>query len=313
LTIDDREVPVKIQPAVVFLVMLAGCGGGGGGSSTPSTPTPTPPPPLRLYAAGDGNPSNAIAYFTAPFTASSTPTGSIATASGGEIAGLAIDSHGNVIASDQNENTITSYARPTPTTSTLFALSPGFTPTGIAYDVSGNFYVADYTDGKVDKASSVPLSSATTFTTLIASTLAPAAICFDEAQNLYVVNGTGGIVSAYAPPYTGTPISVNVGVSNVFGCAVSTPYNQLAVYHPGIGTGSVYIYNLPLTAASMPAVTFAFTTTSPTGLGADSSGNLYVGVDTPGIQIYTPPFANASTPTLTIPAVNAVHDITFGT
>lgn len=309
---------MKQLTVALFVLGLAGCGGGGG-SSTPSGPTPTPTPPARLYAAGDGVPSNAIAYFVAPFSASSVPAGSIATASGGDIAGLAIDSHGDVIASDQNEKTITGYARPNPATSTSFTLNTGFTPTGIAYDPSGRFYVADYSDGAVKNAS-VPLSSASTFTTLIAATTTPSAICFDEAQNLYVVNGPSGIISSYAPPYTGAPtnsVQVASGGANVTlvnGCAFSATFDQLIVYHANGGTGSVFIYNLPLTASSTPGVTLAYTTTSPTGVGVDAAGNLYVGVATPGIQIFTPPFSSASAPVVTIaPLAGLVNVMAFGT
>jgi hypothetical protein len=302
-----------------LLFALVGCGGGGGGSTTPPnlpTPTPTPTPAARLYAAGDAVPSNAIAYFTAPFTAASLPAASIATASGGEIAGVAVDNSGNVVASDEFKNTITGYTRPNPTTTTAFTLGTSFEPAGIAFDASGKFYVANYTGNAIDVLST-PLSATSTITPLVTNGVsAPSAICFDTAQNLYVVNGPAGTIEAYAAPYpyAGTPVQVSVGVGNVFDCAYDATTNQLIVSHSNFATGNVYIYNLPLTAASTAAATIALTTTSPTDVAADKAGNLYVGVDLPGIEVFAPPFTSASLPTLTIsPTANAINAMAFGT
>jgi len=301
---------VKRFLVICAVAALAGCGTTN--SVAPFQPTAVPTAPARLYAAGDAVPSNSIAYFTGPFSASTTPTGSIATGSGGEVIGLAIDANGNLIASDQFLNTITGYTRPTPSTSVLFTISPGFTPGGIAFDANHNFYVSNYTANTVDTMST-PLSAASVATPLITTGInGPAGLCFDTAQNLYVMNYSLGTINAYAPPYTGAATVVSTGVNNTDSCAYDNRTNQLIVNHVGVFTGSALVYNLPLTAASVPAATIAFATTSSTAVGTDFSGNLYVGTGTPTINVYAPPFTSASTPTFSFALANAINAIVVG-
>jgi hypothetical protein len=125
---------VRLQTKLLLLcgllapVALGGCGGGGTNVTALAA---------RLYAVGDAIPSNAVAYFTAPLSAASTPTSTFGTGSGGEVIGLAVDGSDNVIASDQFLKTVSLYTRPNPTTPLPVAISTSFTPTGIAYDSHG--------------------------------------------------------------------------------------------------------------------------------------------------------------------------------
>ncbi|HTV74111.1 MAG TPA: hypothetical protein VME66_10430 [Candidatus Acidoferrales bacterium] len=285
---------------------LAGCGGGGTNVTTLATPTPEP---SRMYVAGDFLPlAQGVAYFTAPFSSASTPTATFETASGSGLDGIAVDGSGNVIVADENNNTITWYARPNPSTSTLYTIATTFAPGMLAFDTSGKLYVADQTDGKVDVITP-PFSSASVPQTLISGVPDASGVCFDSAQNLYVVEYAQGNILVYAPPYTGAPTAtVSTGLADVEGCAIDAVTDQLAV--SGIVASKVAIYNLPLTSASVAATTLSFTELEM--VAADSAGRLYIGTNVPEVSVYAPPFSNASTPLFSIPILNADNAMAFG-
>ncbi len=296
---------LKFMP-LALLSALASAGCGGGGSSTP-----TPSAAFRLYAAGDNVPSNAVAYFTSPLNASSTPTGTFVTGSGGELAGLAVDGNGNVIATDQFLNTITGYARPAPATSALFTITTTFHPGGDALGSDGKLYLTDYTNGALD-AVSPPFTSASTPAALATGIGGAAALCFDSSQRLYVTGYIPGTITVLATPYTSASLTLTTGFANLDSCAVDSFTNQLIVNSVGASSGKVYVYNLPLTSASTPAATLAFASSSSTAVGVDPSGELYVGVGASVIDVYAPPFSSASLPLFSIPTANAVNSIAFG-
>jgi hypothetical protein len=283
---------------------LGGCGGGGTNVTTLAT---------RLYVAGDALPSTAVAYFTSPLSALSTPSATFATGGGGEVVGLAVDGSGNVIASDQFLKTVTSYTRPNPGAAVLSSLSTSFTPTDIAFDSQGKLYVANYNSGGGVDVISTPFSSSSTVTPLITGLNAADGLCFDTSQNLYVVTyGAASTISVYAPPYTLTPVTVATGNNNVDSCAINTSTNQLAVNVVGAFSGKVLVYNLPLTSVSVPAATLTYSSASSTAVAFDVSGRLYVGVGASVIDVYQPPFTSASTPLFGIPTVNSDNAMAFG-
>ncbi|HEV3157101.1 MAG TPA: hypothetical protein VGZ00_07095 [Candidatus Baltobacteraceae bacterium] len=292
--------------AALAAALLAGCGGGG-----PSVALPVPSP-ARLYAAGDAVPSNSIAYLTAPFSAASVPTGAITTASGGEVIGLAIDGSGNVIASDQFKNTIVGYARPNPTTSTLFTITPTFTPSGIAFGAQGKLYVADYTAGNIDVIAP-PLSSGSAIQPLLSGFSGPSGVCIDATQTLYVTNYLPGTIRVFPPPYAQPGFTVSTGASNVDSCAVDATTNQLIVNSVGFLSGKVFVYDLPMSSASFPVTQITYSSTASTAVATDTSGRLYVGNGRPAIDVYVPPFTNTSAPIFSIPTANAITAMTFGT
>jgi hypothetical protein len=309
---------MKYVAAMFALVVLAACGSSGGGgpivtpTATPTgVPTATPTPAQRLYAAGDGVPSNAIAYFTAPFSNTATPTGTIATGVGGEIAGVLVDANRNLVASDQNLNTLTGYTRPAPTSTTEFTNSPGFTPAGIAYDNAGTFYVSNYSGGAVEVGPlHTALAGGTLFSVLV-SVAAADGICFDSSENLYVTSYLAGKIYVYSAPYTGTPTVVQAPGFNTDDCAYDSVTNQLAIVQLS-GPAEVLVYNLPLNSASTPATTLTPAGTTASAVTVDKAGNLYVATDNPSINIYAPPFTGAAI--FAFPDANgAVQSMTFGT
>jgi streptogramin lyase len=290
--------------ALAASLVLAGCGGG-----TNVTALPSPAPSARLYVAGDFLPlAQGVAYFTAPFSSASTATASFATASGSGLDGIAVDASGNVIVADENNKTVTGYARPDPTTSTLFTISTPFLPGEVAFDSLGKLYITDQTDGEVDVVTP-PFSSASTLQSLISGVPDASGICFDTAQNLYAVEYSSGTILAYAPPYTGAATAtVSTGLSNVEGCAIDTVTSQLVV--SSVSAPKVAVYNLPLASASL-AATLTFSS-STEAAGVDSAGRLYVGTDVPEISVFAPPFTSASTPLFSFPIVNADNAMAFG-
>jgi hypothetical protein len=84
---------------------------------------------------------------------------------------------------------------------------------------------------------------------------------------------------------------------------------QLFVVASQVSASRIDVYNLPITAASAPAF-FIKTglfggSVSASGVGVDSSGNLYAGLggntgppDMGAIRIYAPPFSAASAPNI---------------
>jgi len=85
---------------------------------------------------------------------------------------------------------------------------------------------------------------------------------------------------------------------------------QLFVVNSLVSTSQIEVFNLPITAASVPAFSiktglFGGSVTA-NGIAADSSGNLYSGLsgnlgttDSGGVRIYVPPFSGASAPNVT--------------
>jgi hypothetical protein len=302
---------VRFQTNILLLcsllapVALGGCGGGGTNVTALAT---------RLYAAGDALPSTAIAYFTSPFSAQSTPTSTFSTPSGGEVIGLAIDGSGNVISSDQFLKTITGYTRPNPSTASLFTITTSFTPAGVALDSQGKLYVADYDNGGGVDVIATPFTNSSTPTPLITGLNSADGICFDSSSNLYVVTyNAAGTIRVYAPPYNTVSVTVATGNNNVEDCAINPAANQLAVNVVGVFSGKVLIYNLPLTNTSVPATTLTYSSSSSTAVAFDPSGRLYVALGASTIEVYQPPFSSASTPLFGIPTVNAVNAMAFGT
>ncbi len=292
--------------SVCLIALLAACGGGG--TSPPPVPTPAPE---RLYVSGDSVPNNSIAYFNSPFGANTTIAGTIATAGGGAIAGLAVDATGRVFAADGFKNTLTAYPRPAPPGAPLFVMSLPFTPAKLAFDGAGNLYVADYGGGRI-AVLAAPIAGTSAPATLITGLSTPNGLCFDVAANLYVTSFTSSILSVYQPPYTGSPVIVNTGTANSNSCAVDAATQQLIVASGNASLGQILVYDLPLAANAGPAVRIPFNGTAPTALAVDPSGDLFVGVGATAIQVYAPPFTSVSSPLFAIPTVNSIGAMAFG-
>jgi hypothetical protein len=123
--------------------------------------------------------------------------------------------------------------------------------------------------------------------------------------NLYVTACSGThMVDVFTPPFSSssTP-SIMVPFPSGPMCAISGAFlpktNQVAV---GTNGGGWYIYQLPLTNTSAPTAHIT-TPGFAGGFVQDGAGNLFVSDRTlSAISIFSPPFSNSSTPSVTFTA-----------
>jgi len=216
------------------------------------------------------------------------PTGS------NPIYGLAFDSGGTLYTTacayaNQNNNMINKIT-PGGAVSTFLALPYGSNPLGLAFDGSGNLYVAingNPTNNTIDKIT--PAGAVSTFATL-GSSYNPVGLAFDTGGNLYVSgnNGNysnstidkiapGGAVSTFAhmPGSSGPGGLAFDSSGNLF---VADAFDLVRKITPG-GTVS----------------TFATLSTSAIGMAIDGNNNLYVSEQTAGQIIQITPAGAMST------------------
>lgn len=136
-------------------------------------------------------------------------------------------------------------------------------PTGIAFDGSGNLYVADYNAYKVTKIT--PSLTQTTFiNTLNAS---PQQIAFDASGNLWIA-GSGNFGNEIAEATAAGVVTSHAATNSPYGIAIDAAGN---VYYSEVDSGDIK-------KRSTAGVTTTFATgfTTPNGLAFDPSGNLIV-------------------------------------
>lgn len=137
-------------------------------------------------------------------------------------------------------------------------------PESVAFDISGNLYVANYSGNNVAKYTYSSSGYATTPSLTISTNVSPAGVMFDASGNLWVTSSGGGA-------------SGNTGEVQEF---------------TGAGFGSN-----PVTISS--GIDYPFYSG---GSFFDASGNLWVlnGSGTPELLEFTKPFSNSESATLTV-------------
>ena len=146
----------------------------------------------------------------------------------------------------------------------LFATLPnGSNPYGLAFDSSGNLYVADIGTNQISK---ITPGGAVSF---FASVATPTGLAFDTSGILYAASAgagqidkitSGGVVSLFATVSSNVHGLAFDGSGNLY--AANPSFNDIRKITPG---GSVSTF------ATLPGGT------QPVGLALDGSGNLYVG------------------------------------
>ncbi|MBV8222003.1 MAG: hypothetical protein JO293_01450 [Candidatus Eremiobacteraeota bacterium] len=255
---------------------------GFGCSSSSTTPTPTPAP-QAVYVSSFNTPGK-IGKAALPATAASTVTYLTPTALNGSVQ-LRFDASGNLWSMNDTNTTgqVTGYAPPITNASTPFAtitIAGSQFPVGLAFDKSGNMWVADSGTSKVYEFTppfSGAISPAPAIT--ISSVINPAGLVFDTAGNLYVCAGGGvqaGTVQIFNPPFhsgqspTATPITgLHIPTSLAFDAAGNLYVTNFM--------GSVARFNAPTAGGGAVSITDTSTgINSPQDLAFDNLGNLYV-------------------------------------
>ena len=292
--------------AAAFIACLAACGG----STTPPVPGPPGPPSgtQHLYAGDFTGPAH---QFALPLT-SSTPTATLSLAS--NVSAVAVDSAGNVAIGDVAGN-ITIFNGPitgSPSASATFKNGTSPFVNNLAFNNTGDLFAT--TNSNSINVFTHPLTSASTPSQVITSVnlTKSVGVVLDSANNLIVSNSpslAGSNLLVYAPPYTGLPIATAVVPASSYR-QIAISGTQLFVVNSLVSASKIDVYNLPITAASVPAFLISNGlsggSVSGNGVAFDSSGNLYAGLsgnlgttDSGGVRIYVPPFSGASAPNVT--------------
>ncbi len=166
----------------------------------------------------------------------------------------------------------------------------GSEPNSIAFDSSGNLYVANEGSDTISKVT--PGGSVSTFSGFCS----PYALAFDSSDNLYVANSDNNEgcnnISKIIPSGTVTQTWATVGYNDSDALTVDSSGN-LYVANEGSGTISM------VTPGGSVTLNFATVGSHPLALAWDSSGNLYVANNGSGTisKIIFPPATAPGTPT----------------
>ncbi|HEX3659782.1 MAG TPA: hypothetical protein VHV55_28615 [Pirellulales bacterium] len=172
-------------------------------------------------------------------------------------------------------------------------------PAALAFDSSGNLYVANYSSsGTVSEFA----PGATTPSATLTGLTYPAALAFDSSGNLYVANYTIGTVSEFAPGAT-TPSATLTGVVDPVALAFDSSGNLYVDNNDFSGTVSEFAPGATTPSATLTGLG------DPRALAFDSSGNLYV-ADGGGSTVseYAP---GASTPSATLTGLSSPEALAF--
>jgi hypothetical protein len=152
----------------------------------------------------------------------------------------------------------------------------GCEPDGLAFDSSGNLYVANYQEGcacggnvNVFKVSTLASAATPTYTIALPSNVRGIADYVDSSNNLYVSTDNGVAI------YSAASLATALG------------------------------------GGSLPSPTASFSVSGAEQLTMDNSGNLYVARSNGAIAVFTPPFSNSSTPSFSMSAGTAAWGVAF--
>jgi sugar lactone lactonase YvrE len=301
---------------LIALSVLSGCSGPGSTSGGTN-----PPPPTHFLLVSDSG-TNRVVVYPSPFSngmnaatvlgqASFTTSAAVLTASGMSAPAEAIeDSSGNVWVTDQLKNRVLQFKAPLSNgmnasvvigqpdfvTGTANTTQNGLSgPVGMAFDASGNLWVADLGNNRVLEyqppfathmnASVVlgqPDFTSVNFVTTSSGLVTPFFVAFDASGDLWVSDTGNNRVLEFKPPFVN-----GMGASLVVG-------------QPDFVSGA--------------SATTASTLNFPTGIALDGSGNLWVG-DTTNNRVleFQPAFATGMSASLVLGQANFTSSSTATT
>jgi hypothetical protein len=284
--------------ALAGISLFAGCNG----TTTNPVLIPTTSP-SHLYVA-DGATTGALIQYALPLTSTSTPTALISSVQ----RNIGAAANASVVVAQATGGATRVLTQPVTSSSTVtasFSASntfPALGPTGLLFSSIGSTAVQVYTPPFTN--ASVPSS---TFTTPIGVS----SVAVDPSGNIYVNNGATGIAALSG---TGT-LTANITVASRFYRGMIASATQLFACNVAGATGTVDVFTLPLSNASVPAFSITTGVNGPEGCALDSSGSLYVSnINNGTVTIYAAPFSAASSPTLTftLPGTVAAFGIAIG-
>jgi hypothetical protein len=262
--------------------------------------------PQSMFVTNYNN--NTIAIYNQPFTNSSSPSATIAT---GQFATewMAFDTGGSFYVANcgttcgqSGPSNVQIYSPPFTNSSTAGAtIASGLNgPQGMAFDTSGNLYVAN--DGNMTVVIyNPPLNNSSTPSVSISNGVSnPTGVAFDSGGNLYVESSNGNSLQIYHPPFSAASsptVSITNGINYPDGLAFDSAGN---LYVVNFGNNNVSIYNPPFSNTSSPSASISNGVSNPQGVAFDSIGNLYVANRSGTVTIYSPPFSNTSSPSVTV-------------
>ncbi len=266
-----------------------------------AAPVPT------LFVGNDGGVGTINAY-TLPITAASVPAYTLTP--GSSTVSIGVDAAGDLLAGSLG-GALTYFPSPLATTPSAGFANAGSTSSGQIVFGPGGAWVGDVALGPINRFAP-PFTNAS----VPAQTLTPPGtsigLIFDAASNLYVADSNS--ISVYPPPYTGAPAVTTAAVAGLSYRKMAISGSQLFVPTIAPGNGAVEVYNLPLTAASVPAFQIATGTFFPEAIAFDAGGNMYVGnLGNSTVTVYGAPFSAGSAPTttLTVPGF-AIFSLAIG-
>ncbi len=155
---------------------------------------------------------------------------------------------------------------PLPAYGNPITIGSGFlTPFGVAADVAGNVYVADYGNHSLKEipvGGGAPITLATGYTTLLG-------VAVDAANNVYTCDAGTATIQKIPNGGTGTPVTIGSGFSAPYGLTVDAAGN---VYVADYSNSAVY----KIAAAGGATTSIGSGFASPTGVAVDAAGNVYV-------------------------------------
>ncbi len=157
-------------------------------------------------------------------------------------------------------------------------------PIALAFDSSGNLYVANEAGTTVSKFA----PGSTTPTATLTGLNNPIALAFDSSGNLYVANYYGNTVSRFTPGST-TPSATLTGLDNPIALVFDSSSNLYVANEAG-GNGTTVSEFAP--GSTTPTATLTGLA-NPRSLAFDSSGNLYVANEAGGNGTTVSEFAPA--------------------
>jgi streptogramin lyase len=177
---------------------------------------------------------------------------------------------------------------------------------GMAFDKSGNMWVAESGANKIQQFNPTGTLIQTITANVANSINSPRGIAFDSSGNLWVANFTGNQLTRYAKAAIEAGTGTNALVPNATITTAGTRFEQIAFDTSGnlwaidFSPGRLLKYDAAsLTSNPAPSVIMTGLANAY-GLSIDSAGKFWI-ADTAGVKKYDPPTANgAPTPTATL-------------